>query len=105
MRARPGWIAGASAKRGSRGSGCGRNIRVEAAAPGREAEEAAVDYGSENRFGACPPPNWLGKFGATTQAAMPTRFSSVSPPVGLQSKLGKIPDCADCRPLSDSGCG
>ena len=78
---------------------------MHGAKPRRRTRSEQPAYGSANRFGAWPPPNSLGKSGAITQAAELTDFVSFSPPLGLQSKLGKIPDCADCRPLSESGCG
>src|SRR5918994_1837028 len=67
-------------------------------------------YGSANRFGACLPPNTLGKGSATKHGPKsgptggePPSPARRSPPLGLQSKLGKIPAAAETRLLRLSG--
>ena len=64
--------------------------------PGRGARATAGAlrlYGSAKRLGAWPPPNSFGNLGATKQFALAGSggLLLISPPLGLQSKLGKIP--------------
>jgi hypothetical protein len=77
-------------------------------APGGPREPAILAaYGSAYRLGAWPPPNSFGKFGAMKQLASAGSggCSFFGPPLGMQSKFGKIPCLADEYPASELGCG